>query len=180
MKKTLLISLFALMLIGTSHSYVSAEEEKTPKARLETRKEAIKTTVKENTAERKENREEKRADVAANHADRLENRFTLYAKRLTALGDKIESRIKKREAEGKEVGDAKAKLAAARDQLAKAIILGEEAVKMFRNIDPAKYTIQRNEALKARDKANEAQAAFKNAHRLLTEAVKEMNEGKDK
>lgn len=177
MKNLLLISLIAITLISTSHSYATAKEEMTPKARIETRKEEAKTIIQESEAKLVEKKANNRVDIAANHADRLENRFTIYAKRLTTLMNKIEARIKKREAEGKEIGQAKVKLADANVQLEKAIMLGQEAVKMFRNIDPAKYTVQREEALKARDKADEAVTAFKNTLRLLTEAVKEMNEG---
>lgn len=179
-KKTVLsFAVFVLFTaLVTSSMSVQAKESFTQN-RGDEKKAEVKTNIQEKKTEIQENVQAKKENVASNHADRLEKRFALYTKRLTSLADKIQTRIDKREQEGKKNGDAQLKVDTARKQLVLATELGAEAVKMFRAIEPAKYTEQRDQAIKARDKAKEARKAFVETHRLLREAIQEMNEGKD-
>lgn len=115
---------------------------------------------------------EQRSEVALVHATRLENHFTNYYNRLNSLAKKIQTRIDLAKSAGKNTTEAQEKLSTAITSLDSAKSLGEQAVAAFKAIDPEKYSEQRDQALAARDLAQNAKEEFRTALREMKEAVK--------
>ncbi len=181
-KKILFAFSFALiMALATQAPAFAKESTKRVELneRAETRMEVRQENREERQEERQENRQERRDDIAENHGERLQNRFRKYSERLNALISKVEARIAKREAEGKENGDATVKLELAKTKLAEATKLGEDAIAMFLAIDPAKYSEQRTQAQAARDKAELARKAYIETVKLIKDAIVEMVSNKE-
>lgn len=132
-------------------------------------------SVKEEVQERRENqiqvREERRDQRAENHATRLRTRFDFYYQRLTKVIAKVQTRLDTLLSQGKDIKLAQDKLNQAKAKLEEAKKLGDEAIAMFEAIKPETYQEQRDQALKARDKANEARKAFIATIALIKEAV---------
>jgi ABC-type amino acid transport substrate-binding protein len=112
-----------------------------------------------------------RSDVAKLHADRLNNRFGFYNRRLTTVIEKIQGRIDKTKEEGKDVTAAQAKLDEAKAKLAESNKYAMDAVAKFRSIEPTKYNEQKSVALEARDLAEKGREAFVATVKLLRECV---------
>lgn len=173
-KKTLLV----LPLLIFSVTTVQAEDTQTLReTRMENRQE-IKGEIKENRQEikemRVENRQEVRSVIAENHANRLERRFKYYYDRLSGIAKRIETRLATLKSQGKDTASADAKLTSAKTTLESAKSLADQAVAAFRAIDPAKFDEQKAEALAARDLANQARVAFKDALSLFKSVLKEV------
>ena len=174
MKKIILVTL--LLLISTLPVY--AEENRTLReTRLENREE-IKNEIKENREEMREvmteNRQEVRSVVAENHANRLERRFKFYYDRLSGIATRLQTRLTTLKSGGKDTSIAETKLTEAKTKLETAKSLGSQAVAAFRAIDPAKFEEQKAEAIAARDLANQARVAFKEALSLFRSVLKEV------
>ena len=175
MKKILLFVL-PLLLVSVAPAY--AEDAKTLReTRMENRQE-IKSEIMENRQEvkdmRVENHQEIRSLVAENHANRLERRFKFYYDRLSNIARRLETRLATLKSDGKDTSVADTKLTEATTKLETAKSLGEQAVSAFRAIDPAKFAEQKEQALAARDLANQARVAFKEALSIFKSVLKEV------
>lgn len=177
MKNTfLLLSLIFLF----STTTVNAEETQDPSTfqerqnarvtKVQERKETIETRV----TERAENRQDRRASIAENHANRLENRFGIYSDRLTAILEKIQTRLEKAQEEGGNTTAARQYIQSANTSLVAANAYASQAVTTFRSIDPAKYEEQRNIALQAKTLAEQARQEYSKAQTALKSAVEEL------
>lgn len=175
MKKILL---FVLPLLFVSVTPAHAEDTNTLReTRMENRQE-IKSEIMENRQELKdmrvENRQEIRSVVAENHANRLERRFKFYYDRLSGIATRLQTRLTTLKSGGKDTSIAETKLTEAKTKLETAKSLGSQAVAAFRAIDPAKFEEQKAEAIAARDLANQARVAFKEALSLFKSVLKEV------
>lgn len=174
MKKIILASLLLILSTSTTH----AEEDRTLReTRVENRQE-VREEVKENREDmralRAENRQEVRSVVAENHANRLERRFKFYYDRLSGIAARLQTRLDTLKSTGKDVSTAQTKLTEAKTKLESAKNLGAQSVAAFRAIDPAKFEEQKVEAVAARDLANQARTAFKDALVLFKNVLKEV------
>lgn len=182
-KKFIPVILF-LMLFSTPTGVWAEEATPNPSARpawkdqLKEKREAFKQQMATAKTEWKEQREEHktqlqvsrqewRSTVAQNHALRLENRFGRYGNRLNNIVERLQTWLNTLKSEGKDVSTAQAKLDEAKTKLASAKTLGLDAVAKFKAIDPAKYEEQRDQALAARDVAQQARLAFMDALKLI-------------
>lgn len=128
----------------------------------------------ENRQEKMETRQVARSDVAEKHANSLEQRFTNYYSRLSLILTRFQAHLASIDPAKKDITFAKSKLADAQIKLEEAKTLGATAVSLFRGIDPAKWSEQKTQALAARDSANQAIKAFKDAHALMVEAMRSL------
>ncbi len=128
--------------------------------------------INEKIQKGQEVRQERRANIAQNHAERLSNRFGFYSQRLVNLIVKIKSRLEAMAADGKDVTEALNKINEAQEALDNAKLLGEKAVAEFSAIDPENYESQRDQALAAKEIADQAREEFKNAVTLMRESIK--------
>ena len=174
MKKALLLVPLILIIVATP---ASAEDKNPRETRIENRQE-VREEIRENREEvrelRQENRQEVRSVVAENHANRLERRFKFYYDRLSGIASRIQTRLDTLKSNGKDTTTALAKLTEAKTKLESAKTLGAQSVAAFRAIDPANFEEQKTEAKAARDLANQARAAFKDALALLKAVLKEV------
>ncbi len=176
-KKTLIpITLLATFLFFVST--VSATDTTNPDTHSDQPRQLIRQMNQderqENRQERIEHRQEVRSDIAENHANRLSRRFAFYYKRLTGIAARLDTRLTKLKTEGQDVSLALAKLAEARTKLESAKNSADQAVLAFQAIDPTKFSEQKAKALAARDLANSARTAFKDALVLLKNVLKEV------
>ena len=128
--------------------------------------------INEKIQKGQEVRQERRANIAQNHAERLSNRFGFYSQRLVNLIVKIKSSLEAMAADGKDVTEALNKINEAQEALDNAKLLGEKAVAEFSAIDPENYESQRDQALAAKEIADQAREEFKNAVTLMRESIK--------
>lgn len=174
MKKVLLITAFLIIATLPVHAEDSKALRET---RMENRRE-LREEIQENREEvrelRAENRQEVRSMVAENHANRLERRFKFYYDRLSGIATRLQTRLETLKSEGKDTTNALAKLTEAKTKLESAKTLGSQSVAAFRAIDPAKFEEQKAEAKAARDLANQARVAFKEALSLFKNVLKEV------
>ncbi|MFH2019237.1 MAG: hypothetical protein ABII80_01295 [bacterium] len=148
---------------------IKAKEEAMKQER-ETKQAEMQTRTEEREQERLA-RQEERGAMIQEHAARLTERFSLYEERLSAIYEKFSARLATMAEEGKDVGAAQAKLLEAKAVFASAKTLGEQAVAKFMAIDPASYDTQREQALAARDLADQAREQYRNSVKLMKEAV---------
>lgn len=175
MKKITLLTLLLMMVVALP---VYAEEGQTLReTRMENRQER-REEVQENRQEvrelRQENRQEVRSMVAENHANRLERRFKFYYDRLSGIASRIQTRLDTLKSNGEDTTAALSKLTEAKTKLESAKTLGAQSVAAFRAIDPTNFEEQKTEAKAARDLANQARAAFKDALLLFKNVLKEV------
>lgn len=147
-----------------------AKVQQNVQERQENRQEK-KAEITQNVQERQENRQQRRDDIAQRHAERLGNRFGLYSQRLTTLIGKIDTKLTEMANNDKDTTLAQAKVEEARTSLSKATTLGNQAIAAFEAIEPAEYDAQREQALAARDLAQQAREQYKTTASLLREAV---------
>lgn len=121
--------------------------------------------------EAQENREERRNDIAQKHAERLQKRFSFYGGRLEILMEKIQTRLTVMQDEGKDMSSAEAKLDEAREALKEAKGLGNQAVEGLFSVNPEEYEEQRERALAARDKVEQAREKYQLTNTLMREVV---------
>lgn len=174
MKQTLLLVPLLLLSMATP---AFAEDKTLRETRQENRRE-VREEIKENREEmrelRTENRQEVRSMVAENHANRLERRFKFYYDRLSGIATRLQTRLDSLKSTGKDTSSALSKLTEAKTKLESAKTLGAQSVAAFRAIDPAKFEEQKAEAKAARDLANQARVAFKDALVLFKSVLKEV------
>lgn len=174
MKKLIIIS---LLLTVFALPVYAEETNSLRETRMENRQE-IRNEIQENREEvrelRQENRQEVRSVVAENHANRLERRFKFYYDRLSGIAARLQTRLDTLESNGKDITAALSKLTEAKTKLESAKTLGAQSVAAFRAIDPAKFEEQKTQAKAARDLANQARVAFKDALALLKAVLKEV------
>lgn len=132
---------------------------------------------KEDGKERREQVRERRLESVEarlhRHADRLDRRFTFYYSRLTLIADKIEKRLSVLSSDGKDVTDARAKLAEARSQIEAAKALGNQAVAAFSSIMVTDDRDALRAAIKsAKDIVKQTREACRSAVSLLKETVR--------
>jgi hypothetical protein len=113
-----------------------------------------------------------RSERAKLHGERIDRRFSWYAERLQNIAERIQSRIDKEKADGKDVTKAQASLDAAKATLTQAIADGKTAVTMFEAIDVAKWDVQQPQVKAAIDQANKARSEFITARQQELDAVK--------
>ena len=139
--------------------------------------------VQERVQERQELREEVRQNLeekkqervgafTLRHAERLEKRFTDYARRLTNIADRLEQRINTTTPEFKQKEEALEKIAEARQLLSQAEVGALDSISQFRSIDVIEYESYRSIALSARDTAEETRELFLEARKTLQEALR--------
>jgi hypothetical protein len=104
-------------------------------------------------------------------ATHLERRFGFYARRLTNIADRIQSRIDKVKATGKDTTAAQAKLDSARQALTQATTDGQAAIAALRAITPAPWAQQKDAFMAAKDLAKKARQEFVDARKLMVQAV---------
>lgn len=188
MKKTLSIILSSLLLLLSSLTAVSAEDSENVTRRRPDRDE-VKVEIQEVRSDRQENRQERqeerqenrqeiRSNIASNHAERLENRFMLYSKRLGNIIERFQVRLDTIKADGKDTSNVQSLLTNAKTKLGEATTKGNGAIAAFRAIDPAKFAEQKTQVLAARDLANQARRLFVEVHQLLKSALIELKEVK--
>lgn len=176
--------LLSLMILGLTGSGVMAEEVRVVReVRVKTGEQVLTNGIRIETQDAKaeargeylENSERRvqiqqmeqvRTSIAARHATRLEWRYQFYYQRLSAIMAKIQARL-----EAIAHTEAQAKLTEAKAVLEEAKVLGERAVKQLGEIDPERYAEQRSMALGAGELANQAREKFREAVRLMREAV---------
>lgn len=158
--------------ITSAYALTPLQEART---QMQERREEIKNQIQERREDLKASasglRQAIRSDVAKMHADRLNNRFGFYNRRLTTVIEKIQARIDKTKADGKDVSEAQAKLDEAEAKLAESNKYAMDAVAKFRSIEPTKYDEQKSVALEARDLAEKGREAFVATVKLLRECV---------
>lgn len=169
MKKYLLIVATALLLTPIT---VRAESDENVTRRRPDH--PAQAEIQEIRQDRMEDRQERRSNIAENHANRLERRFTFYYTRLSNIIIRFEKRLDILKADGKDIAAVSAKLTEVKTKLESAKAKGAEAVAAFRAIDPAKFSEQKTEALAARDLANSARKLFVETHTLLKDALKSL------
>lgn len=140
--------------------------------KIEERKDEIEAKVTQRAGEK----QERRTEIAQKHAINLELHFNAHYKRLATMADKIQTRINTFKSEGKDVSVAQAKLDSAKASLETAKSLGLEAIAAFKAIDPTQYEEQRDQALAAKQKAEQARKAFMTALEGMKETVKALKE----
>ncbi|MFH2085646.1 MAG: hypothetical protein ABII21_02600 [bacterium] len=119
----------------------------------------------------KQERQQIRNQVAENHANRLEKRFTAYAARFDNITSRFQKRLGTLNTAGKDVTNIQTKLEAVKIKLVEAKEKGVEAVAAFRAIDPTKFSEMKAERLAARDLAVTARKLFIETHTLLKDAL---------
>lgn len=179
MKKNLAF-IFALVFLISPVSARAVSDENV----VERRKENS-AQIQEIRTERKEVREEvreevkervqaRRSDLAENHANRLEKRFSAYYTRLSDIILRFQKRLNLLKAEGKAVETAEADLNKAKSSLESAKLKGAEAVSAFKAIDLSSLADQKTALMAARDLANAARKLFADAHTHLKAALKSL------
>ena len=167
MKKFLLVPLF-LILYSLFTSLVLAN----PPAGVPIAPGQIK---KEIVGEVKEDKQEVRDNVAQLHANRLRHRFLeAYYPKLNVFILKLQAKITSMSEAGKNMTSSQAKLDEAKTSLELAKQLAADSIAGFEAIEPAKYNIQRQQALTARDQANQARTKFIQTIKLLKETLQLM------
>lgn len=188
-KKFFLLSLFLLSLFFPLVATAASPTGDT--LRLEERKEQIldnsqerqdlrqerREQVQENSEERQELRQERRDEIAMRHANRLGNRFSFYYQRLTTLISKFEAQLAELSAAGKDITAATAKLNEAKIALTSAKSLGDQAIAGFTAITPENYQDQQDQAIAARDQAQQAREKYVSTVQLLKETVQALRAG---
>ncbi len=177
MSKALLLATIILL---TSSTTISAESaENITKRRPDRPETATIQEIREQKTEAIQERKESRANlanirsnVAENHANRLEKRFSFYFDRLTAIIVRFNTRLDSLNAKDPVVINLRSKLTTANTKLIEAKTKGDEAVDAFRGIDPSAFSEQKAAVLAARDMANSARKLFVEVHVLLKEAIK--------
>lgn len=188
MQKLIYFALVLTLLLGSATLTLASSDDisevSSPRPRIELR-EQVKEEAREVKEQRQEDRQEvrqqvqsqvqvMRSDAARLHANRLNNRFQFYYQRLMGIVARIQARIDEGVNSGKDESTAQATLDSAKAKLAEAKQLGDQSVSSFEAIDPAKFSEQRDDALAARDVANQSREAFKLALSLLKQANKEV------
>lgn len=118
---------------------------------------------KDDRKEFKDGMKEKRSEIKDVRHEILRNRFTAMNERLAGLATRIDSRLDKMATEGKDVTEAKAKLAAAKNKIAEAA--GKAStIKENPNQDPA--IMATNKAI-----TEETKTLMKDAQKMLIDIV---------
>lgn len=164
----LLITLVFLFTPNTARAENDGEREGTLRNRIQQKMDDVKSKIEGRIEERQIERDER----AEKHAERLQLRFTNYYDRLNKIIEKVQTRFANMKADGKDISLAQAKLDEAKTKLELAKTLGDESVSLFNSIEADKFEIQKEIALSAKNKANEARKAFIETHKLIKEAVK--------
>ncbi len=162
MKKSFLFALTAILLVPT---VVFAQSDENVTKRRPDRPAAI---------EIQEIRDTQRANVAELHATRLEKRFKFYYSRLNNIMMRFQTRLDLLSKGGKSTATSQTQLNSAKAKLEDAKLKGEATVKAFREIDPAKLSVQKTEILAATSLATEARKLFQDVLDLLKLALKEL------
>lgn len=118
-----------------------------------------------------ENARERRSTIAQVHGNRLENRFSMYEQRLRNIYDRLVRVVAEHKRQGQDVSSLERKLREADTKLDAAQAAADDAIEGFLAIEPEAYDEQRDAALAARDKAQEARRLFVEAHRLLRDII---------
>lgn len=171
MIKSLTISSFLILALLTP-SFVRADEDTTREGTLRDRIQQKMDNVKSKIEGRVEERQIRRDKRAENHANRLNERFGNYYDRLNKIIEKVQTRLTNMMADGKDVDASQVKLNEAKTKLEAAKALGDESVLLFNSIEADKFEAQKDIAISAKDKANEARKAFIESHKLIKESVK--------
>jgi len=131
------------------------------------------------TNQHQQRTQERRDNIGQYYANRLTNHFDFYYQRFTNLIDKLEislnnslSNLMFNGKDAKYVIDAQAKLAEAKMALGHAQLVGYEAIMIFEAIEPTQYEAQRDQALQARDAAQQARIEYLETLSLLKQAVR--------
>lgn len=171
--KAILIAL-AMIFVPVSDAY-ALTPLKEAREQMQERREEIREQIKDKREDLKATvsakRQEFRSEVAAMHANRLDNRFGFYHRRLNTVIEKMQTRINKLKENGKDVTAAQTKLDEAKAKLAEANKYSMDSIAKFRSIDPAKYAEQKAIALEARDLAAKGREAFVATTKLLKECL---------
>lgn len=144
------------------------------KDRVEEKIAEVKALHQEREDDRSEDRAVRRDQLAKAHAERLERRFAFYAKRLSSIAERLQSRLNTLKDEGKNISVPQKSLDTAKAELQKAQTAASNAVVLFTIIPTEEGVPQQTALTKAKEAATEARKSFIAAHKLLTQAVKEM------
>ncbi len=199
MNTKILFSLLVLPLLGyaLSHPRLSKAEE-TDTRPVQVRNEAIKE-ANDNLRETRKNtqksvkktmedaRMERKASVSATrqtyrseraklHGERIEKRFAFYAERLSNIATRLQSRIDKLKAEGKDVQSPQQALDISLVTLEKAINDSKVAVEMFGNISISTWDSQQPEIKAAIVQAGVARTGFTIAQGQMMSVVRQIKE----
>ncbi len=140
-------------------------------------KETQQDVKKEVVEATKETKGELRNDVAQIHATRLKHRFLgIYYPKLDAFIQKVQAKIDSMAASGKIMAEAQSELNEAKAALQAAKTLADQSIAGFEAIEPAKYNIQRQQAVDASQTAKTARAKFVETIKLLKNTLKLMRE----
>lgn len=146
---------------------------------VKARNEEAREKIKDERAHIRDLKEERRREQAKKHFDHMVARMVAHIERLEKLADRIDSRIKKFEATGRDMTKAKqllvtaeAKISAAKSALETFKTEGSAIVATIASTTP-KDTLKNLKSL-----ADVVEKAIKEAHRALVDAVNSMIPGK--
>lgn len=162
MKKSLLLALATILVFPSLASAVSDENvtKRRPDAPAKLEIQEIRQDIRNN--------------IAKNHAERLQNRFTFYGDRLGNIITRFQLRLDTLKANGKNTTATQVKLDLAKSKLAEAKLKGETSIAAFTALESSNLKEQKAEFLAARDLANSARKLFEETHTVLKEALREL------
>lgn len=114
---------------------------------------------------------EQRAESDEAFGSRLQQRFTLYKTRLYMIIDKLQARIERLNAAGKDTTAAQTKLDEAQALLQDANTSGSSAVQLFTGIQLGDLSVQSSELEAAREKAQATRDLYFQVMKLLQETI---------
>lgn len=158
MKKTTCISALAVLILLLLTPLSIFAVETTPSLRQE-----IKTI-----------KQEKRQVVAARKADRLEKHCKIVEQRIVNLLGRIESRMAKQKADGKDVTAVETAVAEAKTYVNTATSMCQQAVAKYDAVPTDTWTAQHPYVIEARGFAKQAHDAFVNARKAVAQALKSL------
>ncbi|MBI5151456.1 MAG: hypothetical protein HZA34_02685 [Candidatus Pacebacteria bacterium] len=119
-------------------------------------------------------KQEKRQVVAARKADRLEKYCTVVEQRIMNLLRRIESRMAKQKADGKDVTAVEAAVTEAKTHINTATSMCQQAVAKYDAVPTDKWSAQHPFVVEARGFAKQAHDAFVNARKAVSQALKSL------
>lgn len=119
-------------------------------------------------------KQEKRQVVAARKADRLEKHCKVVEQRIVNLLGRIESRMAKQKANGKDVTVVETAVTEAKTHINTATSMCQQAVAKYDAVPTDTWTAQHPYVVEARGFAKQARDAFVNARKAAAQALKSL------
>lgn len=130
--------------------------------------------AKEMRKEVRSDRQELRSDAAKNRSDALAKHCAMVETNLTNILTRIDSRIAKQKANGKDVSSAETAAAEARTSLASGKSYCDQAVTKFDSVPVDKWETQKVALVEARSLAKQSREMFVKARKAVATAIKSL------